>query len=239
MALLASAGQPAPAVPVGLGGGAELAAAAVGFALLPAALALCTCFPRIFVTLSILRQGLGIGAVPSNLIVLGLSAALTMAAMAPTLKAAWDGGLSKLAGGAVTDPVAALQGAEGPLRAFMFEQLQRQNGGPTLEAVLKARGTTVAPGQSLTRRDVDTLTLAPAFALNEIRVAFMLGFKVLLPFLAIDLAVAAVLASLGLFMTPPSLVSLPLKLLLFVAVDGWTLVSTGLVGGIAKSAGAT
>jgi flagellar biosynthetic protein FliP len=103
-----------------------------------------------------------------------------------------------------------------------------------LEAVLKSKGTPVQAGQSLTRRDVDTLTLAPAFALNELRVAFMLGFKVLLPFLVIDLAVAAVMASLGLFMTPPSLISLPMKLLLFVAVDGWALVSTGLIAGVTR-----
>ena len=82
------------------------------------------------------------------------------------------------------------------------------------------------------RRDVDTATLMPAFALNELRVACMMGFRILLPFLAIDLAVAATLASLGMFMTPPTLVSLPLKLMLFVAVDGWALVSSGLVAGV-------
>ena len=237
MLLLAAINQTVGNVPVGLSGGAELAAAAVGFALLPAALALCTCFPRIFVTLSILRQGLGLGAVPSNLIVLGLSVALTVAAMTPTLKAAWDGGLSQLASGNSAEPMSAVKGAEAPLRTFMFDQLQAQNGGPTLEAVLKSKGTPVEAGQSLTRREVDTLTLAPAFALNELRVAFMLGFKVLLPFLVIDLAVAAVMASLGLFMTPPSLISLPMKLLLFVAVDGWAMVSTGLIAGVTRVAG--
>jgi flagellar biosynthetic protein FliP len=178
-----------------------------------------------------------LGAVPSNLIVLGLSVALTVVAMTPTLKAAWDGGLSQLASGNTADPMSAVKGAEAPLRTFMFDQLQAQNGGPTLEAVLKSKGTPVEAGQSLTRREVDTLTLAPAFALNELRVAFMLGFKVLLPFLVIDLAVAAVMASLGLFMTPPSLISLPMKLLLFVAVDGWAMVSTGLIAGVTRVAG--
>ena len=237
MLFFAAINQTVGNVPVGLNGGAELAAAAIGFALLPAALALCTCFPRIYVTLSILRQGLGLGAVPSNLIVLGLSVALTVVAMTPTLKAAWDGGLKQLASGNNADPMIAVKGAEAPLRAFMFDQLQAQGGGPTLEAVLKAKGTPVEAGQSLTRREVDTFTLAPAFALNELRIAFMLGFKVLLPFLVIDLAVAAVMASLGLFMTPPSLISLPMKLLLFVAVDGWTMVSTGLIAGVTRVAG--
>ena len=122
MLFFAAINQTVGNVPVGLNGGAELAAAAIGFALLPAALALCTCFPRIYVTLSILRQGLGLGAVPSNLIVLGLSVALTVVAMTPTLKAAWDGGLKQLASGNNADPMIAVKGAEAPLRAFMFDQ---------------------------------------------------------------------------------------------------------------------
>ena len=103
---------------------------------------------------------------------------------------------------------------------------------------MRAKGQTIDPAAPPARRDVDTMTLLPAFALNELRVACMLGFKVLLPFLAIDLAVAATLASLGLFMTPPTLVSLPMKLMLFVAVDGWALVSSGLVAGVTGGAAA-
>ena len=216
----------------GIGNGAELAASALAVMLLPAALALCTCFPRMLVTLGILRQGLGLGSVPGGLVMTGLAAALTFASMGPTLEAAWRGGLSSLAAGTAKDPAVAMRGAEAPLREFMFEQLERSGGGATLATVLRARGTVIDPAAPPTRRDIPTTTLVPAFALNELRVACMLGFKVLLPFLAIDLAVAATLASLGMFMTPPTLVSLPLKLMLFVAVDGWALVSSGLVAGV-------
>jgi flagellar biosynthetic protein FliP len=128
----------------------------------------------------------------------------------------------------------ALRGAEQPLRDFMFDQMERSGGGPTLATVMKSKGVAVEADKPVTRRDVDTMTLVPAFAMNELRVACMLGFKILLPFLAIDLAVAATLASLGMFMTPPTLVSLPLKLMLFVAVDGWALVSAGLVSGVLR-----
>jgi flagellar biosynthetic protein FliP len=125
-----------------------------------------------------------------------------------------------------------MRGAEQPLRDFMFGQLERTGGGPTLVSVMRAKGTTIDPANPPMRRDVDTATLVPAFALNELRVACMLGFRILLPFLAIDLAVAATLASLGMFMTPPNVVSLPIKLMLFVAVDGWALVSSGLIAGV-------
>jgi len=226
------------AVPTGLEGGAELAATALVMTLLPAGLALCTCFPRMLVTLGILRQGLGLGTVPGTLVMTGLAAALTFASMGPTLDAAWRGGLAGLASGSAKDPVVALRGAEGPLRNFMFDQMERTGGGATLATVMRAKGQTIDPAAPPARRDVDTMTLLPAFALNELRVACMLGFKVLLPFLAIDLAVAATLASLGLFMTPPTLVSLPMKLMLFVAVDGWALVSSGLVAGVTGGAAA-
>ena len=136
------------------------------------------------------------------------------------------------------DPVVALRGAEQPLREFMFGQLERTGGGATLATVMKSKGVQVDPAAPPARREVDTMTLVPAFALNELRVACLLGFKILLPFLAIDLAVAATLASLGLFMTPPTLVSLPLKLMLFVAVDGWALVSAGLVSGVMRGGAA-
>lgn len=218
----------------GVESGAELAATAVTFALLPAALALCTSFPRILVTLGILRQGLGIGGVPGNLVLTGLAAALTFASMGPTLEAAWKGGLSGLAQGTAKDPAIALRGAEQPMREFMFDQLERTGGGATLATVMRSRGATVDPASPPARRDVETTTLIPAFALNELRVACLLGFKILLPFLAIDLAVAATLAGVGMFMTPPTLVSLPLKLMLFVAVDGWAMVSAGLVSGVLR-----
>jgi flagellar biosynthetic protein FliP len=220
------------AIPAGIEGGVELAATALAVTLIPAGLALCTCFPRILVTLGILRQGLGLGAMPGALVMTGLAAALTFASMGPTLDAAWRGGLASLASGTAKDPASALRGAEVPLREFMFDQMERTGGGGTLATVMKARGRAIDPASPPTRRDIDTMTLVPAYALNELRVACMLGFRILLPFLAIDLAVAATLASLGMFMTPPTLISLPLKLMLFVAVDGWALVSSGLITGI-------
>jgi flagellar biosynthetic protein FliP len=228
--------QPIP--PDALAQATGWAATAVGLTVIPAVLMLCTAFPRIVLTLGILRQGLGLGSLPGNLVLTGLAAVLTLAAMGPTLQASWEGGLHALARGQATDPVAAWQGAERPLRDFMFTQLQVTGGGATLAAVMKAQGQTVDPDAPPSRAQVSTATLVPAFALNELRVACLMGFRILLPFLAIDLAVAATLASLGLFMTPPTLVSLPLKLMLFVAVDGWSLVSAGLVSAI-RSGGAS
>ena len=175
----------AAGIPAGIEGGAELAASALTFALLPAALALCTSFPRMLVTLGILRQGLGIGSLPGNLVLTGLAAALTFASMGPTLDAAWRGGLGGLAQGSAKDPMVALRGAEQPLRDFMFGQLERSGGGSTLASVMRAKGTPIDPANPPMRRDVDTATLMPAYALNELRVACMMGFRILLPFLAI------------------------------------------------------
>lgn len=224
----------AQAMPQAMAGGAELAGTAVAVAVLPAVLAICTAFPRILLTLGILRQGLGLGSVPGGIVLTGLAAALTFAAMGPTLEASWQGGLKSLAQGTARDPVAAWEGAEQPLRTFMFDQLERTGGGGSLARVMQARGIVVDPASPPARRDVSTATLVPAFALSELRLACLMGFKILLPFLAIDLAVAATLASLGMFMTPPQMVSLPIKLMLFVAVDGWTLVSAGLVSGLTR-----
>jgi flagellar biosynthetic protein FliP len=115
----------------------------------------------------------------------------------------------------------------------MFAQIDAAGNWDTVYMLLGHRGIDVSDPSRLTRADVDMAALVPAFVLSELKVAFLIGFRVMLPFLVIDLVVAGILVGLGMFMVPPSLVSLPLKLLLFVLADGWSLVVGGLLGGIA------
>jgi flagellar biosynthetic protein FliP len=115
----------------------------------------------------------------------------------------------------------------------MFAQIEATGNWQGVYMLLAHRGVDVSDPSKLTRADVDMATLVPAFVLSELKVAFLIGFRVLLPFLVVDLVVASILVSLGMFMVPPTLVSMPLKLLLFVLADGWTLVVGSLLGGLA------
>jgi flagellar biosynthetic protein FliP len=191
------------------------------FPFLPALLLAFTAFTRIAVVLFLLRQGLGSHTAPPNLVLMGLAVLLTIFVMSPALKRIDSEAYQPYLSGALTFNDAAGKAAA-PLKGFML----RQTRGEDLDLF-------VGDDATVDLKQVDSVplaALAPAFLTSELKTAFQIGFMVVLPFLVIDLVVAAVLTALGMIMLPPQLVSLPLKLLLFVTVDGWHLLVGSLIG---------
>ncbi len=191
------------------------------FPFLPALLLAFTAFTRIAVVLFLLRQGLGSHTAPPNLVLTGLAILLTVFVMSPALKTIDAEAYQPFLSGALSFNAAAEKAAS-PLKAFMLRQTRAE------DLSLFSEGD-----KSIDPRQVDSVplaALAPAFLTSELKTAFQIGFMVVLPFLVIDLVVAAVLTALGMIMLPPQLVSLPLKLLLFVTVDGWHLLVGSLIG---------
>jgi flagellar biosynthetic protein FliP len=184
-------------------------------------LVMCTSFVRIVVVLSLVRSAIGASAVPPNSVLTGLALVLTFVVMAPTVHRIARESFDPYARGAISASQAVTR-ATVPLQSFMLRQ---------------ARAADVAVFDRVARRrpeaaDRAPLTvLVPAFVVGELRSAFAIGFALYLPFVAIDLAVAAMLMGLGMMMLSPPVVSLPVKLLLFVMVDGWAM----LCGGVAAS----
>jgi flagellar biosynthetic protein FliP len=225
----------ADALPAGAGfkGAVDLIVLLSVLSLAPAILMLCTCFTRVVVVLGLLRQAIGAQAMPPTQVVVGLSILLTFAAMSPTLTRAWDAGIRPYMDGRVASTEEAWQGARQPLRDFMFAQIDACGSWNTVYMLLERRGVDTGDPSRLTRADVDMATLVPAFVLSELKTAFLIGFRIFLPFVVVDLVVAGILVSLGMFMVPPTMVSMPFKLLLFVLADGWTLVAGSLLAGVA------
>ena len=188
--------------------------------LVPLALMLCTAFTRIIVVLSLLRQALGLQQVPPTPVLVGLALFLTGFVMAPTFRRINAEALTPLGKGSI-QAGEALRRAEPPLRDFMLRQVREQD--------LSALAGAAMEKPPASAQDVPTWVLAPAFLLSELRIAFKIGFLVYLPFLVVDMMVAAVLNSMGMMMLPPMLFSAPLKLLLFTLVDGWSLLAQQLV----------
>jgi flagellar biosynthetic protein FliP len=191
------------------------------FPFLPALLLAFTAFTRIAVVLFLLRQGLGSHTAPPNLVLTGLAVLLTIFVMSPALKIIDAEAYQPYLNGALSFNAAAEQAAH-PLKNFMLRQTRAED----LDLFI-GDDKTVDPRQA---ESVPLAALAPAFLTSELKTAFQIGFMVVLPFLVIDLVVAAVLTALGMIMLPPQLVSLPLKLLLFVTVDGWHLLVGSLLG---------
>lgn len=190
----------------------------------PSLLVLTTSFTRIVIVMSLARNALGIPSLPPQQVVVGLSLFLSLFIMAPTLGEMNDVGLQPLMAGELSF-TEAFEAASDPLRDFMLNYTREAE----LEMFLDASNTETP----VAREDVPLTALIPAFVLSEIKSAFILGFVIFVPFLVIDLVVSAVLTSLGMMMLPPTFVSLPLKLLLFILLDGWTLI----VGTLLKSYG--
>ncbi len=191
------------------------------FPFLPALLLAFTAFTRIAVVLFLLRQGLGSSTAPPNLVLMGLAVLLTIFVMSPAIKTINAEAYQPYLAGTLDFNTAAAQAAE-PLKAFMLRQTRAED----LDLFV-GDDPAVDPARAET---VPLAALAPAFLTSELKTAFQIGFMVILPFLLIDLVVAAVLTALGMIMLPPQLVSLPLKLLLFVSVDGWHLLVGSLIG---------
>ena len=187
----------------------------------PSVLLLCTAFTKIVVVLSLVRSAIGTQSVPPNQVLVGLALFLSLFVMGPTFDAMQADGVKPYMDGTKTSAQAFTDGVK-PLRAFMLKHTRAEE-----IALMTKAANAPAPA---TPDDVDLRTLIPAFVLSELRAAFIIGFVVFVPFLVVDIVVSAVLMSLGMVMLPPSLVSLPFKLLLFVLVDGWSLVVTTLLG---------
>jgi flagellar biosynthesis protein FliP len=192
--------------------------------LAPAILVMMTSFTRIIIVLSLLRQALGTQQLPPNQILMGLALFMTFIVMGPTFERVNNESVQPYLNG-VLDQRTALQTAVIPLRMFMVNQIRR---GDNDADVLLFSEVSHQPHPK-TWNDVGTMTIIPAFMLSELKTAFYMGFKVYLPFLIIDMVISSVLISMGMMMLPPALISLPFKLLLFVLVDGWHLITGSLM----------
>jgi flagellar biosynthetic protein FliP len=191
-----------------------------GMSILPAILFTVTGFTRILIVLGFIRQALGTQNTPPNQVMVGIALFLTLFVMAPTISAIKKDAYEPLVHHQISTATALTRGEE-PLRQFMFKQTRAQ------DISLFVSLARIKPPQ--TRAQVPTYVLIPAFILSELKTAFEIGFLVFLPFLLIDLIVSSTLMSMGMIMLPPSFVSLPFKILLFVLVDGWDLVTHSLV----------
>lgn len=189
-------------------------------AVAPSLLILTTGFTRIVIVLSIARNALGLPTIPPNQVVVGLALFLSLFVMAPTLQVMNEVGLQPLLSGEKTEQQ-ALEDASVPLKGFMLDNTRVEE----LDLFIGLSGEE-RPAEL---DQLPLTTIVPAFVLSELKTAFIIGFVVFIPFLVIDLVVAAVLMSLGMMMLPPVFVSLPFKVLLFVMVGGWTLITESLV----------
>lgn len=209
-----------PGTPGATAGIVQLMALTTVLSLAPSLLVITTAFTRIIIVLSLLRGALGTQSAPPNTVLIGLALFLTWFVMAPVFSAAWHDGIVPMNAGTVST-VEGLKLAAAPFHRFMAEHLRADDA-----RMFLALGH-VPPPKTLA--DMPWRVLVPAFLVGELRRAFVMGFLLYLPFLAIDMVVASVLMSLGMMMLPPNLVSLPFKLLFFVLVDGWRLLAGSLI----------
>jgi flagellar biosynthetic protein FliP len=191
----------------------------------PGLLIMITSFTRFVVALSFLRSGLGLQSAPANLILISLSLFMTFYVMAPTFDRAWDSGLRPMMDNTITEQEAYSKVTE-PFREFMLSQVRDKD--------MKLFGD-LAKGsfQTQERASIDLRVLIPAFMVSELRRGFEIGFLIALPFLVIDMIVATLTMSMGMMMLPPSVISLPIKIMFFVLIDGWNL----LIGSLIRSYG--
>jgi flagellar biosynthetic protein FliP len=201
--------------------------------LAPAAVLMVTAFVRINIVLVLLRQALGSPQIPGNQVLTALALLLTALVMRPTADVVWNRGIEPYASGRATAAEAWKAGSK-PIKAFMVDQIKRTN---HQDYFWQLYDYAVPPTpERVDPTDPEEFPLevvAPAYLLSELTTALVIGFYLYLPFLVIDLVVSAVLAAMGLFMLPPSLVALPLKLILFVLADGWLLVAKMLLDSFA------
>lgn len=192
--------------------------------LAPALLIMMTSFTRIVIVLSFVRQALGTQQLPPNQLIVGLALFLTFFVMGPALTQINQKAVQPYLNGTLSQEQAFDEGLN-PLRRFMFNQTRDKD----LALFIKLAKTE----KPKTRADVPTYVLIPAFIVSELKTAFQIGFIIYLPFLVIDMVAASVLMAMGMMMLPPVIISLPFKIMLFVLVDGWSL----LVGGLVDSFG--
>ncbi|KQV92899.1 flagellar biosynthesis protein flip [Rhizobacter sp. Root1221] len=190
-------------------------------AVLPALVVCVTAFLRIIIVLSMLRHAIGMPETPPNTVLIGLALFMTLFTMSPVLQTVNDEALQPYMQGTLGNDV-AFSKASKPIREFMVRQTREQ------DLALMVELSKSKPPQSMD--DIGNIQLVPAFMLSELRAAFQIGFVIFLPFLLIDLIVSSILMALGMMMMPPTTIALPLKVLMFILVDGWSLILKALVG---------
>jgi flagellar biosynthetic protein FliP len=217
-------------VSISLGEGGALSARTIQLILLVTVLSLApgiaimiTCFPFMVTVLSILRQGIGLQQSPPNMLIISLALFLTYFVMEPVFTQAWQQGVDPMLNGTIEIETAIKQGLL-PFREFMAGRVDPDTFSTMASLRPDAAGIAAGP-------DAPLSVLVPSFLLSEIARAFQIGFLIFLPFLIIDLVVAAILMSMGMMMVPPAIVSLPFKLAFFVIADGWALIAGSLVKG--------
>ncbi|WP_158965210.1 flagellar type III secretion system pore protein FliP [Chachezhania sediminis] len=215
-------------VTLSLGDGQSISARAIQLiamvtvlSLAPGLAIMITCFPFIVTVLAILRQAIGLQQSPPNMLIVSLALFLTYFVMAPVFTTAWENGISPLIAERIAVEEAVIETLR-PFRVFMAARVDAETFASMADLRPDVTVGTPAP-------DAPLSVLVPSFMLSEIARAFQVGFLVFLPFLIIDLVVAAVLMSMGMMMVPPAIVSLPFKLAFFVIADGWSLVAGALV----------
>ncbi|WP_341223600.1 flagellar type III secretion system pore protein FliP [Loktanella salsilacus] len=230
IALLAAAPAEAQQVTLDLGGEGALATRSIQLiavvtilSLVPGIVIMVTCFPFIVTVLAILRQAIGLQQSPPNMLMISLALFLTYFVMEPVFTTAYTNGIAPLMDGAITMQE-GFDRTMAPLREFMTARIDLDTLAE-LAALRPGLDPAVAP------EDAPLSVIIPSFLLSEIARAFQVGFLIFLPFLIIDLVVAAVLMSMGMMMVPPAIVSLPFKLAFFVVADGWSLIAASLVRG--------
>ncbi|MFK7883116.1 MAG: flagellar type III secretion system pore protein FliP [Phycisphaerales bacterium] len=193
-------------------------------ALVPSIMLMTTSFVRIMIVLALLRQALGTQSLPPAQVITGLALFMTALVMKPTIDRIWSDAVVPYQTGEIRQVDVLWERSVEPVRDFMFDQIEATGNWSSLYMVLNYQGIDTSEPQNLTRADVSTTTLIPAYMLSELKTAFLMGFRVYLPFLVIDMVIASLLISMSMMMLPPVLISLPFKLMLFVLVDGWTLI---------------
>jgi flagellar biosynthetic protein FliP len=190
-------------------------------AVLPAIMIAMTSFTRTIIVLSMLRHAFGMQDTPPNMVLVSLALFLTLFTMAPAFQASYQNGIKPLADNQIGMESAVTQAVR-PLREFMIRQTREKD----LALILEIAKVEVPDSIE----DVSTIHIIPAFLISELKTAFTIGFVIFLPFLLLDLVVSSVLMSMGMLMVPPTIISLPLKVLMFVLIDGWSLIVRALLG---------
>lgn len=193
-------------------------------ALVPSIMLMTTSFVRIMIVLALLRQAMGTQSLPPAQVVTGLALFMTALVMKPTIDRIWTDAVVPYQNGEIREMDVLWERASNPMRDFMFDQIEASDNWSSLYMILNYRGIDTSQPELITRADISTVDLIPAYMLSELKVAFLMGFRVYLPFLVIDMVIASLLISMSMMMLPPVMISLPFKLMLFVMVDGWTLI---------------
>lgn len=195
--------------------------------LAPSILVMMTCFTRIVISFSLLRNAMGVQQTPPNQVMIGLALFLTMFIMSPVLSEMNEVAYVPYKNGEYTS-TEAIKAASGPLKEWML----RNTSGETMDFFLDLAGEEIeAETEEQFLEEVSFFTVVPAFILSEIKIGFQIGFLLYIPFLIIDIIVSTILMSMGMMMLPPTTISIPFKILLFVLADGWTLLIGSLVEG--------